>query len=177
MGRLRVSFPFSCVGSLAGHSLAEYFTESLYERGLLENVFHFPSIDSSRFIILVSTFCLCSSVVRTFSSCTFKSCDFSLISARRRPLACVSSCSAALSCVISDSLDKISCFSHMYKHYFVEQVEAHVVLFSLFGLVWRFVIQNTQGKTSCSLLNRILKCSLMRWTNCGQPNIPLCENY
>jgi Skp family chaperone for outer membrane proteins len=32
MGRLRVSFPFSCVGSLAGHSLAEYFTESLYER-------------------------------------------------------------------------------------------------------------------------------------------------
>jgi hypothetical protein len=31
MGRLRVSFPFSCVGSLAGHSLAEYFTESLYD--------------------------------------------------------------------------------------------------------------------------------------------------
>jgi hypothetical protein len=52
MGKLRVSFLFSCVGSLAGHSLAEYFTESLYERGLLENVFHFPSIDSSRFIIL-----------------------------------------------------------------------------------------------------------------------------
>jgi hypothetical protein len=40
MGRLRVSFLFSCVGSLAGHSLAEYFTELLYERGLLENVFH-----------------------------------------------------------------------------------------------------------------------------------------
>jgi hypothetical protein len=34
----------------------------------------------------------------------------SLISARRRPLACFSSCSAALSCVISDSLDIISCF-------------------------------------------------------------------
>jgi hypothetical protein len=40
-----------------------------------KNVFHFPSFDSSRFIILVSTFCLCSSVARTFSSCTFKSCE------------------------------------------------------------------------------------------------------
>jgi hypothetical protein len=75
------------------------------------------------------------------------------------------------------SLTAVNMLAIFINNYFVEKVEAPVVLFSLYGFVWSFVIQNTQEKTSCSLLNRIFKFSLMRWMTCGQPNVPLCKNY
>jgi hypothetical protein len=41
------------------------------------------------------------------------------------------------------------------RNYFVEKVEAPVVLFSVYGFLWSFVIQYQLEKSSFSLLTRI----------------------